>query len=62
MDRDPCTGKISGLREVKIKDAGSTAKNSTSLRYFFYLSGLLSVRAINGPFVNTVFSTNSIGH
>ena len=49
MDRDPCTGKISGLREVKIKDAGSTAKNSTSLRYFFYLSGLLSVRAINGP-------------
>ncbi|XP_076045044.1 superkiller complex helicase subunit twister [Oratosquilla oratoria] len=32
VERDPATGAITGLREVAIQDAGSTAKNSLSMK------------------------------
>ena len=32
VERNPCTGEVEGFREVSIKDAGTNAKNSTSLR------------------------------
>ncbi|XP_071551875.1 superkiller complex protein 2 [Panulirus ornatus] len=32
VERDPATGDITGLREVLNKDAGATAKNSSSMR------------------------------
>ena len=32
VTRNPCTGEVEGFSEVYVKDAGTTAKNSTSLR------------------------------